>query len=427
MAIVILLSLVAVSCRQDNIFQIIASETAPRKPRIEGAPTNMVVFNRGDVPIMYVASGRLHWYAKAPEGSDVDGSQWDLNEYHIPQPGGKIISLAVTSDGDGGERLYALCRDGNSVSATLRYIESDGADWVTIPPPVDRTYPVIQSIYADSSTNRLFAGAGKNDANQATYAILYLDNETDTLKLLRANTSIFSGAVSDGVTHYLSTRGNGSRGGIFPISEAALKNADQGIAPIDPDSIQPLSEGVAENESGNSNRMFMSIIKLKNGAIIAVERNGGALYKVQNGSFERMRYNNQKQDLINIGKYATEAITLWERIDSTTGVATSSQIVIGIQGGLFSTTTSSHTYGYVEFELDPGSDSIVNRHDPPSQSVDNQDRYTASLGKHPLNHLFQAPQSVDENMTFFASTQTAGLWSYRDRPDNGGLQWNAEE
>jgi len=52
------------------------------------------------------------------------------------------------------------------------------------------------------------------------------------------------------------------------------------------------------------------------------------------------------------------------------------------------------------------------------------DRYTATIGKHPLNYMYQASDKIDDNMTFFASTQAAGLWSYRNR--GGGWQWNAE-
>jgi hypothetical protein len=57
---VILLGLLTITCTQDPIFSIIATETKPTKPRIEGAPTNMVVFNWEETPIMFVASGRLH-------------------------------------------------------------------------------------------------------------------------------------------------------------------------------------------------------------------------------------------------------------------------------------------------------------------------------------------------------------------------------
>jgi hypothetical protein len=111
------------------------------------------------------------------------------------------------------------------------------------------------------------------------------------------------------------------------------------------------------------------------------------------------------------------------------------KLIAGIQGGLYNptnttTSSSSYTHGYVEFDLNPNGSfntSSPRRDSNRLETVDNSDRYTTSLGKHPINHLFQTPVNIDENRTFFASTQTAGLWSYRDRPDNGGWQWNAEE
>ena len=435
---VILLSLLAVSCKQDPIFFIIANETAPKKPRIEGAPTNMVVFEReyrdpdGEhekitVPIMYVASGRLHWYAKAP---GADKPQWDSNEYpfNIPQPVGKIISLAAA-----GNRLYALSMDdAHGVNTTLRYIESDGNKWKESPPaPTD--YPSIQSIYAASAdtettvdpettvnsvtiTSRLFAGAGKNDRGRATYAILYLDNTYDTFKILKSDTFILSGAAyrEEEDIYYLCTRGDG----IFHITETELKEADLTKSNIS--SVSQLKE--------NNASTFMGTIKLKDdqSTVIAVARNGGALYKVYNGSFEQISGSNGN---IATGRYATGALALWNEIDSVTGNTTPKMLIAGIQGGLYSTTTSSYTHGYVEFDLkeDGSFDTDSNSRAPDISINGNIDRYTASLGKHPINYLFQAPKEVDENMTFFASTQTKGLWSYRDRPDNGGWQWNAEE
>jgi hypothetical protein len=413
--VVVLLGL-AISCKQAPIFFIISKETAPRDPRIDGAPTNMVIFQREypdrdePVPIMYVASARLHWYAKA---LGADEPQWDLGEYATPQPDGKIISLAVTKSANGEHRLYALCRDGNGVNAKLRYLPSryePGETWTTIQAD---SYPDIQSMYADPDSDRLFAGFGRN-----TYSILYLDNTADTLKMLKADTTLLSGVIFREDIYYLSTRGSRSRGGLFQISETDLANNNI-------DAIKQLEEAPV-NDSNNNYRMFMSMIKLEDNTIIAVERSGGGLYEVQDGSFTRMKYNDDI-DIVT-GRYATTAIAVWEdRDDPGTKL-----LIIGIQGALYSTTTSSYTHGYVEFELYPdGSlNNGVRRHDAGNlQSVETrQDQYTTSLGKHPVNHLFQAPKDIDKNnLTFFASTQTAGLWSFRDRPDNGGWQWNAEE
>jgi hypothetical protein len=121
-------------------------------------------------------------------------------------------------------------------------------------------------------------------------------------------------------------------------------------------------------------------------------------------------------------RYATGALALWE------GGAGQKALIVGIQGGLFNTSTLSYTHGYIEFRLktDGSLDTSSPRLDPGNlSSVDDNSRYRATIGKHPINHLFQAPKELDDGMRFFASTQTAGLWSYKYRND-GGLQWNAE-
>ena len=405
--VIIMLVLFSASCNQEPIFYIISTETAPLPPRIAGVPTNMVVFQRvypgieEPVNIMYVASGRLHWYAKAPDGG---GPEWDSNAYPIAQPEGKIISLAVA-----GDRLYALCRDGNGINAKLRCIESEwkaGEQWTTIASEAS-SYPVIQTIYVAPESQRLFAGAGRS-----SFDILYLDTAEDKLKTLIENSSLLSSAVCQNGINYLSTRGNG----IYQITDNDLTNITQ------------LEDMTDDERNRNPARNFMSMIMLKDNSIIAVEREGGTLYAVQNGSFARLRYaiNN---NWIATGKYATEAITLWEEIDPVSGDTTRRLLVVGIQGGLYSTTASSYTYGYVEFELnlDGSLNTAQTRRDPGNLlTVSDNDRYTTSLGKHPINSLFQMPREIDEDIIFFASTQTAGLWSYRYIEKNGGWQWNAE-
>jgi hypothetical protein len=442
LAVVVLWGLFAVSCGQYDIFNKISNETKPLKPRIQGGPTNMVVFSRevpgrGSVPVMYVASGRLHWYANG-----AGGPQWDSYEYLIPQPGGKISALAVTRHA-GTERLYALCHDGKGVSTRLQYIESNGYNWIPVGNEAAINYPVIQTIYADPQSEQLFAGGS---INAFRYAILYMDNNSKTLKILKNNASLLSGAVSrkeggDDV-YYLSTRKISpdelSTEGIFKIAKADL-------AGTEPTFLQ----------TGR----FMGLIKLddKDNTIIAVERGKdaevikverGKLYKVNNNSdgFELMQYNNGGGDVA-IGYYATGALALWEKSDPVSKLATEKRLVAGIQ---FSTTsTSSYTNGYVEFRLnsdienDPNSDPPYKKSDSygsfdtdsarfdagnlQSADPDGNRQYTSSLGQLIINHLFQVPQAIDPNMTFFASTHKDGLWSYRFRSNNGGWQWNAEE
>jgi hypothetical protein len=396
-----------ITCKQDPIFYIIAKETAPRKPLIEGAPTNMVLFEWNGAEIMVVASGRLHWYAQTkvevedpadPDYPLKEVSRWDLDEYAIPQPGGKVISLAVTTS-----RLYALCFDDQDVNTTLRYIEPDGTEWQDIPSV--NLYP-LQSIYADPDKEQLFAGGGKGGKDNE-YAIFYLDNDNelqpfknDTNTIL--STHLLSGAVyrdSDSY-FYLCTRGE-----FFKVHETTFAY-----------------EVLAE-------KVFMGMIKLDDKkTVIAIERHEGFLYEIKaDGSLDHMKYTiTDNNGDIATGKWATGAFGLWEDYLNPDR----KMLIAGVQGGLFTTSSTSYSHGYVEFELksDKSFDYGTGRRETNGlQSVDDAERYTTSLGRHPINHLFQAPKHIDKDMTFFASTQTAGLWSYRDRPDNDGWQWNAEE
>jgi hypothetical protein len=420
--------LALVSCNQGPIFHTISTETMPLPPLISGSPTNMVLFNRvvhpnpddlaetKEVPVLCVASGSLYWYGKTDYGEG-ESSVWKSGEYSIPQPGGKIIAIAAS-----GDYLYALCLTGHNVNTDLKRIKKDSNEWK--PVALEGGYSLIQSIHADpdpGSPGRLFAGARQNSGTREVYAVLYLDSpdtETPVLKILKPETSILSGAVYRGGSHYLITNG----GGVFRVTETDLAA----------DKVVTLSDG--SESAPNNNRYFMGVIKLKDAdeTIIAVERGHstqpererGAFYKMNDDTFERMM--NTGGEAIATGRYATGALALWEDpLDDTKKL-----LIAGIQGGLFNTTTTSYTYGYVEFDLDQSTGALIDdspRHDQGRLiSVLDNDRYTATIGKHSLNHLFQTPKNVDPQMTFFASTQIAGLWSYRNREKDGGWQWNAE-
>jgi hypothetical protein len=401
-ACIFIAGITAVSCNQGPIFYTISTETVPQPPLVRGAPTNMVVFEREDpanpsekIPIMYVASGnQLFWYAKG----QYKKAYWNLFEYTIYQPGGTIIGLATTQS-----YLYALCLNGHGLDTTLWRIGHKGIQWEMVN-NIALEYPLVQSIYADPETDRLFAGAGKNDKDKATYAILYLDDDTTankTLKLLKDDTKILSGAAFQDNVYYLSTRG----AGIY------AQGAGDTVSQLTDGSVYPFAY-----------RTFMGIIKLKNSTktIIAVERDGGSLYEVEGSSFKPIKY--LTGAIMMTERYATGAMAIWEGMGKK-------MLIVGKQGGLYNTTSSSYTHGYVEFPLggDGSLDKSKLRNDPGFlASVFDQDRYRASLGKHPINYLYQAPNDIDTNMTFFASTQTVGLWSYKDRPNDGGWQWNAE-
>jgi len=380
------------SCSQDPIFYTIKEETIPVKPRIQGGPTNMVEFNSR----MYVASGKLFSY---------NASGWDDST----QPGGKVIGLAATS-----AHLYALCVIDSGVTTVLRRIGITGG-WADIG-NAEGTYTLVQTIFADK--DQLFAGAMNN--NGSDYGILYLDNTV--LKLLRSDTEMLSGVASRDGFHYLSTRGRG----VYRIAAA-----------MDPSTIQQIDE--AGGNPDGKNRLFMGMVQLNdNGPIIVIERTGGTFFEVRGSEFKPLLYSGGAA--VASGKFATGALAFWQQVtsndDGTPNYINGKKMLIaGIQGGLFSTTTSStYSHGYVEIELDspfifdPDGWLVLNTtrdNISPDITVDgNTDRYTATIGKHPINHMYQASKEIDANMTFFASTQTAGLWSYRNRTD--GLQWNAE-
>ena len=536
--------LVAASCNQSDIFYKISNETKPIPPLIPGTPTNMVVvkrmYNDVAVSIMYVASDKLHWYAK----EENENPKWDLKKYSIKQPGGKIISLAV----DKNDRLYALCINSDGMDTSLRYIERNETGWKIISPAAGN----IQSIHVDPDTDRLFAGVRRGN----TYEIFYLEpnadisgnlslkklhlipesllepkkayiyagspfkyygnmwqemvqdettkaNEADDIFIiwkgehashpadpqtnwvyynntdktsyiyngtewqkldkdgeigqqgLKSDTgtdsvsitwkgeltippgsphvnwvffnfgselelgSILSGTVYRDGIHYLCTIGHG----IYTVNEDdILANNSNALSAMRLEELlitHPASTN--KRSSPRNNRIFMGMIKLKNETIIAIERSGGALYEVNPGSFEQIPCLGDN-DWMKTNRYATGALVLWEN-------ATWKALIAGIQGGLSSSTnsSSSYTHGYVEFALkDDGSldKSTPCRKVSEMKSADTN-QYTTSLGKHPVNHLFQTPKEIDERMIFFASTQTAGLWSYKERKDKK-LQWNAE-
>jgi len=446
---ILLLGILAVSCGKDPIFYLISTETAPVPPRIPGAPTNMVVFEReiasGDkIKFLFVASGRLHWYGSPDPVTESPG--WD-RDYGIPQPGGKIIALAVTKD-----HLYALCLSGNSLRATLRRIGKGHNDSWQEMTNSSSTYTLIQSIYSTYSDDpaddgQLFVGARKNDKENEDYGILYLSGTT--LKTLRDNTTLLSGAAYRNSSYYVCTRSDDEkRGGrILKVSTAfnsvtQLNNigSEKIKVPKDPQVEPPEFDDKWRITYNYKDISFMGMIKLKNteGSIIAIERDRGYLYEIltdtdvnnmfpspqdttavdalKDSAFSQIYYKNG--DKAETGGYAMGGLALWEG-DST------KLLVASRQGTLLST---SYNNGYREFLLkSDGSFDKTRILYPSFMYTCDESRYTTSLGKHPINHLFQAPDTVDKDKTFFTSTQTGGLWSYRNRIGSGGWQWNAED
>jgi len=373
--------LMVFSCNQDPIFFKISNETLPKKPRVQGGPTNIVEFKRNGIPTMYVASGSIHWYT--------GDSGWDSHDGSIPPLSGRVIGLAATID-----HLYALCISEPGVIATLWRIGNTETFWTNIP-IVDSTYILIQTIYADPTTKRLFAGGRNNKGND--YGILVCETTQPTLRLLQGNTEMLTGAASDTLNdtgnYYLSTGfpDTGKTGSVYMVNNA--------LSLITPFPVENL----------------MGMIKLETGTIIVIQRENGTLYTVTSGGVFSTGLAAAPS------KWATGAMALWEK-------NTDKMLIVGIQGGLYSTSTSSSfKHGYVEFRLNSADGALVASppNDPPTITVANSDQYQGSLGKHPINFMHQTSTAVDSDRLFFVSTQAAGLWSYKAR--SGVEQWNAEE
>jgi len=416
--------LAATSCGRDPIFHIIATETPPVSPLIRGGPTKMVVFNwefcgcvdcecgvEKDapccvIPVLFVASGGLFWYSATEHSRDNEGNiisginaRWrrDIGIPDRPRARGRIIDIATTRN-----HLYILSMEGTGVNTTLHRLKSGGESWESIGFSGSGS---IQTIFADPEGERLFAGVQSRGVN----FIWYLADEHYDLRQLPTesrilpneqptdNTGLLSGAAFRDGSYFLATRN-----GVFKVGTGWITD--------------------------DMARTFMGMIRLPDDTIIVIARIGGFLYEVNDTSLNRIP-TDTGGSYMRTGRDATGALALWElsSIDNDGNVFVEERMLIaGVQG---SRHTTSFNNGYVEFSLNAATGAIdasqPRRETNNLRSVRGENnQYRTSLARLPINHLFQAPRKVDIDMTFFASTQTSGLWSFRERDRTP--QWNAE-
>jgi hypothetical protein len=362
--ILILAALLVFSTCTDPVFYTISQEVRSRDARIKGSPSNIVEFNG----FMYVASNALFRYKSG---------YWAVAD---SPPGKKINQIAAT-----GTFLYALCSSGSG-SGNFTLHRTDGGGWAEVNIGALSGYQLF-SIYADDK--QLFAGAWnrQDSSSTANYALFWANKGTNALVHLRSGTGILSGAAYDDGTpgnehHFLST-GNG----IYVTNDP-------------PTTITPVIGGI-----------FSGIIRLKS-ETVAVDRAGGLYTVTDSGGVLQGR----------VGYRATGALATYKSGPSATEPEL---LLVGIQGS-----SGSSNYGYREFLLGTGDLSDMNSRPPGYISLTSipgctTSRYETTLGHRAVNYLHQATDSVDGNMTLFASTVKDGLFSFRDR--KGGPQWNAEE
>ena len=310
---------------------------------------------------VYVASGTILYKYR--------NGIWDSATF---TPGGRIMSIAVANT-----YIYALCI-GNDDKVSIKRA-ANPASWSDVPGINSN----VQSFYAIN--NQLFFGSRNNDSD--SYSIYHIDTPSVPITDL-TNVSMLRGVAFDGTFFYICTDN-----GIYHTTGFVSAT------------LVPESNG----------KDFIGIIGIGSTNIVAITRSG-VLYSVTSGGVSVIADANFTDN-----RYATGALTLWG--DNTTP---NKLLLVGRQDINYSV-SSGYTYGYVEIKIvnneisgsfnEPGIDTLT--------TVSDINMYVSSIGKNHVNHLFQAPFSVDQQMRLFASTQKNGVWSYKVR--NGVLQWNAED
>ena len=366
----------------DPIFYAISQEVVPVDPRIEGSPTNFAVYKDS----MYVASGSsIHIYK-------------DKNWHKGDKPGGNILQIAAT-----GNYLYALCsqdQGSGTVSSVKRY---NGTGWDELGGDTD-SYNMVQYIFAANDT--VFIGA----ESSGVYNIFYVDDNVGAKEAVKnlsiSNSNLnaageLSGAVYQNTgpgTYYLCTVNSG----IYMTQDPA-----QGAALV------PDTTGIR----------FLGMICLDNPlkTILLISRQGD-LYALETGAAV------SKTGASLNGRLASGALAVWESVENPSRKL----LLAGRQDRLEYSFNSGYTYGYLELELDYSTGNGISNNaefrEPgriTPTSVEDNERFISTIGKHPVKYIFQTPSGIDNEMILFASTQKSGVWSYRER--GGMLQWNAEE
>jgi hypothetical protein len=381
----ILSLIIALGSCYDAVFYTISVAPPIADPLISGSPTNFVVFDNK----MYAASGgNVYSY---------DGTDWE----RIPsQPGGRVMQLAATYN-----CLYALCYKDSENSTFLKRIwRSPPNIWEDVTGETGG-FNMLQSVYA--AHNKVFIGAERN----GSFIILYIDEVYDYSSfkpLTQGGTSdapiaMLCGLAYDSSNYYLCTRNNT----IFVAPLDTPETISETVSPIKIDGVR-----------------FTGIVNLGiNNTIIAISRNGN-LYNVSPTGITQVPDVSFPEISRDVNYSSTGALTVWRETDGTPKL-----LLAGRQDELKYTVNSGYIYGYLELALDSvgiksGENFIEPGRNSPS-SVADYERYVSTIGKYPVNHIFQTPARIDANMTLFASTQKNGVWSYRLRGDVP--QWNAEE
>lgn len=385
------LTFILCSCN-DPVFYAISLEVKPVEPQIGGVPTNFVIYDGR----MYVAAGNnLYVYNKDTEQNKTFWSK-------EAQPGGNILQIAAT-----GDYLYALCStdQNNDGKTVIKMFDKANSSWSQIS-GILNNIDKINNIFATNDILFITARVSSTYYN-VFYTILYISNDTpDTVnELIIPNTDMndtgeINGVAFNGESYFLSAK-------------------DRGVYKINDISEGALLIKYKDTDGNDVNINFSGIINLQDevNTIILIARNGD-IYTVKDII--------TKIENVFMDKMATGTLAIWRENDQP---SSNRLLLAGRQDSLYYSSTSGFTYGYLELELDTigikgGKNFIEPGKEPLSTVRGDNERYQSTIGKNPVNYLFQVPPEIDGDMILFASTQKNGVWSYRER--NGIFQWNAE-
>jgi hypothetical protein len=331
-------------------------------PPLIGGSPSNIV-NLGDNTLYVGRGSTLYWY---------NGTSWGWTGGF-----GRIYAVAATTS-----YLYMVTRASSDGMVLARRDISTGAvDYPFQATPV--LYNKVRTIYAVG--NDLFIG-GETGSN-GTYCIVHYNGSAFT-KIADTGNELLLGAAKSGSDYYFCTKNQSAgSGSIYKGSTAS----------------------VTAGSSGN----FVGIITLfDNTTVVAIDRDG-TLYNASDGSSLG----------IGLGRLSNGVLALWQDPDDSS----KRLLLAGRQDEIQYTTSSGYTYGYLELELS-ASGGIVSGNtfeEPGNRALStvkygDNNLFKSTIGKYPVTSLVQYKGFL------FASTVQNGAWSYRNRPRNGGWQWNAE-
>jgi len=404
----IALTIILCTCN-DPVFFAVSEEVKPITPRIKGAPSNFAVYDGS----MYVASGNNVFSYNI--NNRVKPDFWKIEA----RPEGNIIQIAST-----GANLYALCAtDNNNEGKTvIKCYDKNNSSWTKLGGILD-DYVKIQNIYSANDVLFVLATA-KTTRNNIFYDILYIDNsgEPKVLNLINPDAVYGNGDIDSG-----EITGAAYNGASYFLSRKAVKAPGannttvhkSGVYRIDDFSAGASLISYKDANDKDVNVNFTGIINLKDPAetILLIARNG-EIYTVNHSIV--------KIDNVSMGKMSTGALAIWKNPDNED----EKLLLAGRQESFTYSVSYGYKYGYMELELDSnGIKSGANFAEPAKGAVSSlidYERFQSTIGKQPINHIFQVPSDIDGKMILFASTQKSGVWSCRKRDDFANKYWNAE-